>query len=263
MNAGTGIDYVALVDKVLLDERCMARANELCAKAMAELYTRNHKRQPGKLRISDAGGCVLNVWADVHDAFDLPESPRGLRKIHDGSRAGVEYACLIVAGIEWFYRPYSALAEVSLDYNGIPGHCDVLVRLEPEALEVVEIKRTGSWKFTTPEESAPWYLTQACAYAQGVDADTFVVLVDAYAAKGDDLRQFRYATDDWVVGAHDDYERLGAALGHEPPEGDAAQDFRCVSCRYSACERNRNVLRDRTAEARAMLERQLAASLER
>lgn len=247
MNAGTGISYPELIDRVLLHPQAMARANELCAQAMAELYTRNHDRQSGKLRISDAGGCVRNVWADIHGAFDLPENPRGLRKMHDGSRSGVEYACLIVAGIEWFYRPMTARAEVDVRYEGaeyeiIPGHCDVVVYLEPDALEVVEIKRTGSWKFTTPEEHAPWYVAQACAYAIGLDAEAFVILVDTYAAKGNDLQQSRYSTADWVESTHLDYARLSAALLDEAPEGDAIEAFRCVSCRYSECSRNRNPL---------------------
>lgn len=245
------INYVDLINEVLLDDAALARADELAAQQFAESYRRKHDHG-GHLRISDAGECVRRTWARVHDAEDIPENARGLRKMRDGSRSGVETACLIVAGIERFHADLGARCEVDVDYNGIPGHADVIVYTAgPKAIEVVECKRTGGyWAPTkanpegpTPESKAPWYITQACAYAQGVGAETFVILVDTPADHGTDLRQFRYYTDEWRFDTAVDFDRLAPALLDEPPEGDAREDFRCVSCRFSNCGRNENPLR--------------------
>lgn len=260
------IDYVALIDRVLSDEAALARADHLTAIQSAESYRRSHDHG-GTLRISDAGECRRKTWSRVHNAEDIPENPRGMRKMRDGSRSGVETACLIVAGIERWHADLGARCEVEVEYNGIPGHADVIVYATgPKVVEVVECKRTGGyWSSTkanpdgpTPESKAPWYITQACAYAQGVGAETFVILVDTPADRDTDLRQFRYFTDEWAFDTATDFSRLEAALNDEPPEGDAREEFRCVSCRFSRCGRNANPLRPAPS-----VEAALAASIER
>jgi hypothetical protein len=264
------LNYVELIDRALSDPQVLSRANELAAQQSAESYLRQHDHG-GHLRISYAGECVRKTWARVHDAEDIPESPRGLRKMRDGSRSGVETACLIVAGIERWHPEYGARCEVDVTYDNIPGHADVIVYTAgPKAVEVVECKRTGGyWAPTkanpqgpTPETKAPWYITQACAYAAGVEAETFVILVDTPADHNTDLRQFRYYTDEWRFDAAADYARLSAALDDEPPEGDAQEGFRCVSCRFSNCPRNQNPLRPEPDVA-AQLERSLSPAAQR
>lgn len=272
---GTDIDYVKLIDGVLGDEKALEMANRNWRKVAGDIYERNQERNG--LRVSDAGRCVRELWADYHSRLDIPESAKGLQRMRDGQRSGAENACLIVAGIErWL--PFYAKVEVEILDDGVPGHADVIVyddTHEPHiALEVVECKRTmwtggvdadfllkaaqqirdplkrenaiAAAREAAPAEGKPFQCIQSAKYALGVGAPHFVIVTDAPATmprNGPTMAAYRYATADWAIEVDAEYMRLDMALADEMPEGDPKEAWRCKSCRFAGCERNENPLR--------------------
>ena len=243
--SGTGIDYAELIDRVLGDETAMRAVRNHWDKFSSGILD-DRPRLPGSLRVSDAGSCALSLWAQLHDKLDIPDDVHSLdARMQPGILDGTRTACLIAAGLQRWYWPLTAVVEQTVDHGMVPGHADLVVYAEPDPIEVIECKMTFYTKgIEPPEERHKYWIHQACAYANGVGAPNFVVLVHAPAAwNGPTRRSFRYVTDEWATDTNIEYFRLAQATLTVPPEADAIEDWRCKSCRFSQCERNANPLR--------------------
>jgi PD-(D/E)XK nuclease superfamily protein len=246
----TGIDYADLIARVLQDRIATLHMRELW-----HAYARNvfddRERDEGKLRVSDSGSCKLSLWAELHDKLTIPENYASMDdKMQPGILDGARTACLIAAGIRRWCWPFTTEIEPELDYGygppypivKIAGHADLVVYAEPDPIEVVECKMTLYTKgIEPPENRHRYWIHQACAYALGLHAPSFVVLVHAPAVWNGPTRvAYRYNTADYAEETAREYERLTLATLDDPPEADADEDWRCKSCRYAHCERNMN-----------------------
>jgi hypothetical protein len=250
-NSGTGIDYPKLIERVYSDEVARHYFTESWYRRSATLFdARPRPVIPGDthklVRVSDAGTCRQQLWADLHDKLDIPDNPVMIDdKMEPGILDGARTAFLIAAGIERWYWPLTAVIEQAIDARGIPGHADVVVYAEPDPIEVIECKLTLYPKgIDDPETRHTYWLHQACKYALGVGAPFFVVLVHAPAAFTGATRQaFRYSTVEHAVTTEAEYARLREAQHDAAPAPDAPEDesWRCRSCRYSQCSEGRNV----------------------
>ena len=249
----------AMIERALLTEPTLARAEALWRGVAPEVLSRNHGRAPGVLRASDAGRCSRELWAEIHGKRDLPEDAQGLLKMNLGSCAGAWLACLLGAAAE--EQGYVASAEVAL--GGPPtalvsGHCDLAIYRELngalDPLLVVEFK-FSAWT-GAHDGPKPYHLVQACKYARLIGAPYFCVVLyyPSTQARFDktigtkvsephiEPSQLYDANDPKILSdMNADYERLAKALNDEMPEGDPQEAFRCRSCRFSECERNVNV----------------------
>lgn len=250
-NSGTGIDYPKLIERTISDDLAMTYYVDSWYHMAPTIF--DHRPRPTipgdtqkLIRVSDAGTCRQQLWADLHDKFDIPDSPSLiLDKMYSGILDGAVTAYLIAAGIKRWHWPLTAVIEQAIDARGVPGHADVVIYAEPDPIEVVESKLTLYPKgIADPAIRHTYWLHQACKYALGVGAPFFVVLVHAPAAFTGATRQaFRYATADHAVTTEAEYARLRQAQNNEAPEPDAPEDesWRCRSCRYSQCSEGRNV----------------------
>ena len=251
-----------MVERALLSESTLGRAEALWRGVAGDTLTRNHGRAesaPGalKLRASDAGRCVRELWAEVHDKRDLPEDAQGMLKMNTGSLVGAWLACLLGAAFE--EQDYGAHAEVAMDRDGITGHADLFITravekgagMRAEPALIVEFK-FSAWtgKHDGPK---PYHLIQAAQYARMVGAPQFIVIqyYPATQARFDKEIGTKvsephiepsqvYETKDFVSETDAEYVRLRVGLGDEMPLGDPAEAFRCRSCRFAGCERNIN-----------------------
>ncbi len=242
------------VEEALLSDDILTRAQALWRTVAADVLDRNHGRIDGRLRASDAGRCVRELWAEIHGKRDLPEDAQGLLKMNAGSLIGAWLACLLGAGAE--AHGYTAHAEVLLEgQDGVSGHCDLsigkVINGAVEPLVVIEFKQS----FWTGAHDGPksYHLVQAAKYASLIGAPYFVVVqyLPGTQARFDKALGTKvaqphiepsqvYKTSEYTEIAAKDYDRLRAALKDERPEGDPSEGFRCRSCRYGACERNEN-----------------------
>ena len=251
MNDGTGIDYAALIERVLRDDLAMTYFVDKWYHHAATVFD-HRPRKSGKLRVSDAGTCRLMLWADVHGKFDLPEDVNSVDdKMQPGILDGARTAYLIAAGIKRWFWPLTASIEQEVDACGIPGHADLIVWADPDPIEVIECKMTlYSKPIVDPKDRHPYWLHQACRYALSINAPNFVVLVHAPCVwNGATRASFRYSTDEYMAQTVDEYGRLAAAFGDDAPEpdrgiadprADVDERWRCKSCRYSQCGNNEN-----------------------
>lgn len=220
---------------------------------------------PHKLELSAsaAGACVLEKWASLHGKLDLPETYDSLLvKADGGTMYGARVASLFAAAWEAVHKDNFVLCEVVGEHDGIPAHVEIAIyhRSNNEALWMIEVK-TSFWggvvsindKKPHLKHSKEFHIVQACKEALIVDAPGFSILNVLPAATkrgGEKARHFiqdDFKTADWVDATRHDYNRLKRALDPVAPAGDAQEAWRCVSCRYSACERNRNPLNLATA----------------
>jgi len=247
------------IEEALLSDTILARSQALWRGVAADVMDRNHGRIGGRLRASDAGRCVREAWASIHEKLDLPEDPQGLLKMNAGSLMGAWLACLLGAGAE--AHGYTAHAEVLLEgQDGVSGHCDLsigkVVNGAVEPLCIIEFKQS----FWTGAHDGPkaYHLVQAAKYASLIGAPYFVVVqyLPGTQARFDKALGTKvsqphiepsqvYTTSEYAEIVSKEYGRLGAALKDEMPEGDPSEGFRCRSCRFAACERNENNLNPR------------------
>lgn len=216
------------------------------------------KPHKNELSASAAGSCVLEKWAALHDMLDLPEQwDTRLVKMGGGTMYGAWIASLFAAGWESKYTEHGVAVEVVGEHDGIPGHVEIVIHEGDTALWMIEIK-TSFWGGVVSEHprtkhSKEFHIIQAAKEALIVSAPGFSILNVLPAATkrgGEKARHFiqdDFATADYTLAVQVEYGRLQRALDPIAPTGDATEPWRCNSCRYSACERNKNPLNMATA----------------
>lgn len=219
-----------------------------------------HLFKPHKIELSAsaAGACVLEKWASLHGELDLPEDYAQMAvKMDGGTLYGARLAALFAAGWESKYTEHGVATEVVGEHDGIPGHVEIVIHEGNEALWMIEIK-TSFWGGVVSEHprtkhSKEFHIIQAAKEALIVGAPGFSVLNVLPAAtkrNGEKARHFiqdDFETSAYTLAVQVEYGRLQRALGASAPTGDATEPWRCSSCRYSACERNKNPLNMATA----------------
>lgn len=241
---------------------------------------------PHKLELSAsaAGACVLEKWASLHEKLDLPEEyMMQVIKMDGGTMYGARLAALFSVGFEDAYPGFEVDVEIEGEHDGIPGHVEIVIYdararskggyVLPEgaskvtfskasgnsrvAVHMVEIK-TSFWGGAVSEHarfkhSKEFHIIQAAKEALIVSAPGFSILNVLPAATkrgGEKARHFiqdDFVTADYELAVKVEYGRLRRALDPKAPTGDATEPWRCLSCRFSACERNRNPLKLATA----------------
>jgi hypothetical protein len=247
-----GIDYADLCLRVLDDELAYSFFEEEFDK-MRGLFGR-HKLPPS-LSPSKAGSCPLSLWSELHGHDHLPENVQTRdSKMEPGIVDGARSQALIKAGIRRWYWPFSTREELEITHDGMTGHTDQVLMLDPDPIEPIEHKLTlYTGAIEPPEhvdkrgEHRKYMIYQCCWYAIALGTETFTVMIHAPATWHPPYRrQFRYFTDEWRAETLAEYARLEPATHTEPPEADPPNEFRCESCRYASergfplCERNRN-----------------------
>jgi hypothetical protein len=214
-----------------------------------------HKNE---LSASAAGACVLEKWAALHDQLDLPQDYiTEAVKMDTGTEIGCRLAGLFAVGFEDQYPGFEVDVEVEGEHEGIPGHVEIVIYdcRKPGtrvAVHMVEIK-SSMWGGAVSEHprfkhSKEFHIIQAAKEALIVSApgfSVFNVLPAATKRGGEKARHFiqdAFETADWALAVQVEYKRLERALQDEAPTGDAQEPWRCVSCRFSTCQRNKNPL---------------------
>jgi hypothetical protein len=226
-----------------------------------------HKNE---ISASAAGKCVLEFWAQLHDLLDLPQDYISEAvKMDTGTSVGCRLAALFAVGFEDQFPGFEVDVEVVGEHDGIPGHVEIVVydcrdmkindNAPRRAIHMIEIK-TSFWGGAVTEDrqfkhSKEFHIIQAAKEALIVSAPAFSVfnvLPAATKRQGAPARHFiqdTFVTADWALAVEVEYKRLSRALGATPPTGDAQEPWRCLSCRASMCERNKNPLNPRLLEA--------------
>jgi hypothetical protein len=198
-----------------------------------------------ELSSSDAGKCVLEVWAKLHGELNLPENhATELAKMDGGTMYGLRVACLFAASFEDEHPEYAVELEVVSDHDGIPGHIDIVIATAVSRMPVwvIEIK-TSFWPREFSGEQN-YHVLQAGKYALGQavpDFSLFYVLPAQQKTKGVEPpfhAQRDFATAGWADRVNAEYARLRAATSDAAPEQDVKEGWRCNSCRYGACPKN-------------------------
>lgn len=227
----------------------IARWNYVAQTVFAE-----DKSERDGLRVSDAGRCVLELWAELHGQFDIAESAlTHLTRFDEGHLTGAWFACLLAAGVRKYVPPnYVIELEPEVVGNGKKGHIDFLLRDDRgAAVWVVDFKKSFWTKaLEAPDKANPHQVLQTCDYAVIVSSPLFTVFTFGPAVQAEwnrktqtriehrKHRQDDYDTAQFADDVARERERLEQALGDVPPVGDAREAYRCRSCKYSVCPRN-------------------------
>ena len=250
------LDLIPLIRNACVDKKLREDARIIWRTIAKNLFEEKHRNG---IRISDSGRCILELWSELHGKLDIEEDPDlQLTRFDIGTLYGARIACLTAAAIEAAHPDWDCVLEADVAVDGVPGHIDILVRmrdLDLTPLLVIEIKSTyWSGALDDPYIRAPYQVHQAVSYAEGKKAPWAVILTVGPAVHGSyskalkafvkppKMRQDNYETHVHAPAAHREIARLKAALSPHPPEADAKEKWRCDSCRFSACERNKNPL---------------------
>ena len=253
------LDYAALLSDALADPEAREDASCLLAGDMNVRRPLMANHGSHLLRPSNLGGCSLAIGADAHDLLDLPATSAPILMMDVGTLLGSWVAALLMTVIP---DEYYVGAECSVLYRGMPGRADLLVtRVEDHATEIIEIKTTPSTALRAPDEAKPYQCIQAAAYALAPDsgpAERFSILTIGYhsarSRDGEARSQIRldtYATADWKSRVDAEIDRLSSAislprdrvLSEAAALADATEAWRCLSCRFSACPKNKHPAR--------------------
>jgi hypothetical protein len=230
------------------------------------------EREP-KTRISrsDCGRCALDVWAEIHGRYDLPDAKFAPRD--RGTLTGAWRAALLKVEIESRHDDVLVALEHESDYRGVVGHSDLIVcaksdALLKQALWVWEAKDSAAFTIRPPHEPGKTvppnthHVLQTALGALSVDAPDLMVSTfgpSAGADPPDDKSEnhSEYDVDSWKALVDEEIDRLRTAERKEPPPADPRFDYQCEGCRYSACSRNRNPLKP-APDLAALLEASVA-----
>ena len=246
------LDLVALIYEASTTDSMRVQAIALWADVSARIFDRNSERTG--VRMSDVGKCVREVWADINGKLDLPIDPdTQLMNFDSGSFWGAWLACLAAVAIQKYAPNFIVRVEPEVDYLGIPGHVDLLIFDDHDhAYWVIEFKSTYWTKgITDPAQRSRYQCLQAAGYALATAAPLFSIVTIAPATQQWDakarararipkLAQFDYDPREFEAEVREELDRLKQATQSvsDAPEGDATEDFRCRSCRYSNCVRH-------------------------
>jgi len=250
-----------LISKALADDDMRAEAATRFRSASDLLGPKDASEG---IRVSDSGRCRLELWASLHDKFDLPQDPEVLLTRFDiGTLYGAWIAALFAVSLECHAPMVRVELEPTISYRGVPGHIDALVRSRHnhDALWVVEFKSTYfSRAPEAPHERAVYQVLQAATYAKSVEAPAFSIFtiapaVQAMYDKATKTRvtppkhsQHDYVTADWSAAVDEEITRLKTATHNLPPQEDASEEWRHRSCRYAGCPLNPHYVDDGVLE---------------
>ena len=232
------------------------------------------------IRASDFGSCRLALWADMHDLNDIARDPIDdqLTRLDVGSLMGAWLGALLEQGAVddgW---------DVMLEYvPSTGGHIDALMRRrcggcneEGDGSRYNYSNEAGDgsgYNYGTPCSScdgAGWFWAhvvefktgydtavakddnmahqlQAARYAHATNAAQFtLVYVKVAAPKGKRIAQFTFDAEAYREPVAQEITRLESALGADAPTPDPVEVWRCYTCRYGACDRNKNKAKDDT-----------------
>jgi CRISPR/Cas system-associated exonuclease Cas4 (RecB family) len=210
-------------------------------------YSEDEPRE--NIRGSDAGRCVRALWAHLHQKIDIPQNFKTqLTRFDLGTEFGKIAAQRFMQGYLTQNPTNGVVPSISLEseveYLGIKGHIDILIQLADNTMHVIEVKTNYSMR---PLEPPPQYQRlQAAFYALAVGAPAFSIYTVGPAVTKDGRweRTDTYETAEYKDAVEAEYKRLGAALLDDMPEGDPKEPWRCQYCRFGACEKNVNPLKD-------------------
>lgn len=258
------LDIIQIIKKARADDGLRALAGKLAADLIAQAFADNHDRKAGTLRGSESGNCARQVWADVHGLYDIDEDVESqLCSMDRGTMLGAWYAALLSLALE--NDGFETYLEEEVDDDAFTGHIDLVIARYGRKIHrgeegprggpvmVVEFKTTAvmgqprdpmqpnktKGALGTYEDRS-YHVLQAVKYALRVGAPIATVIT----ASASGMRQDDYDVEEWRARAEADDARLSKALLDEMPEADPQQGFRCASCRYGACEMNKNKLRE-------------------
>ena len=224
--------------------RLLKRARSLHGIIAGDVLSRNHDREPGTIRASDAGSCTRWLWANLNGKLDIPDDPKAELRKDNGSLFGAWLACLLKAYLEAQDPQTDVFLEAETADVGNPGHIDAAIIDHGIAAATVELK-WSAWPGKTDGQAKPQHRIQSGKYAQAFGAPVhFVVTYFASAwAKGDWLTVHAFTTEETAFDVEVEYDRLKGALAVDMPEPDPPEEYLCKSCAFSKCELNVNPLR--------------------
>ena len=229
-------------------------SNEMRARArvtVAEMITKGdllaYQGRSQSVRASDFGSCRLALWAEMHDLNDITRDPidDSLTRLDVGALMGAWLGALLEQGAVddgW---------NVALEYTPVGGgHIDALLCHNPqgEAIDhhVVEFK-TG-YDTAAPKADSMAHQLQAAKYALATDAARFTLCyVKVAAPKGKRIAQFTFDAEPYRELVAQEIKRLESAFGDDAPDPDPLEVWRCYTCRYGACSKNKNKAKADTA----------------
>lgn len=210
------------------------------------------------IRVSDAGQCVRALWNEINVAPKVFSAEVQLDNLDNGTLLGCWRMCLLAASLE--ADGYVVDLEPQVNHDGTPGHIDLYCEHPGDYSHGVIEHKVTMWPraLTPPDQRARYQVLQLMKYcaAKGVENGC---IVTSGPASPDKMREDWYKLSDWTDEVIAEYDRLSAATFFDEPVEDAKEAWRCKGCPVVACERN--LERDRSDEARTMLEKQLTASL--
>lgn len=273
-----------LLPQAAANPQIRAQAANLAATRAADLVRglgEEHTRTT--VRVSDAGRCARELYAHLHDEFDLPDDGTGiLTRLDMGTLYGFWIAALEAAVIEEYWRgvretsqhggPRPEFAfEADVAYAGVvPGHIDLGVSLDGVPWWLIENKSTyGAMPISPPHVKAPSQVLQAGTYAHsgGYPAFSIITIGPSVQAKWDKelkqriefpkIVQSDYVTEQVAPHVSREMNRLVSIQDADQPpaedilatwrprdgNGKVIEAWRCRYCRVSKCPRNQNALR--------------------
>lgn len=242
----TGDEAKAAIERGIRDPEVRRNAAAIYAKSSKAALENEHSRKT-PIRVSDAGRCVRELWAEINGFQDIPvDLATQLTRFDLGTLYGAWLAAVLKATLESEGGYFVAL-EMELARQGVVGHADALVyvdngsSLSPDL--AIDFKSTyGKWNNEEPGAKRPYQVIQVTNYADAAKFPRATVITIAPASQpaSNRMRADDYDPAEWLPRVDDEYTRLRGALETMRPDGDPDAPWRCVSCRYSTCPANKN-----------------------
>lgn len=245
------VDVAAHIDRARTTPRLLRQAQPLFASLAADLFQEDKPR--GELHVSDLGSCGREISARIAGLHDIAPEPQAQKKMDLGTLNGAWNAALFTTSLEDEHgESFRCILEPVVDFAGMVGHIDVDVRDYSTGVDftkiptvwVVEFKLTFA-SFKAPE-AASYQKQQALGYALARKALGYTVVVEAPGTpkgKGswNAVEHFEVTAEDTVELLRD-VARLETAVKAGPRNAlaDPEEPWRCGTCRYSGCEKNKN-----------------------
>lgn len=256
----TAPDVFAFIKYARSDDTLRERARVRFAAIAPSLFGKHAV----ELSASSAGRCKRELWAYLHGKLDIPENFDTVLMKMDLGTLNAAWCAALFAVAYTDANPGSAVdLEGEVEHDGIPGHIDIAISRDgasPHCDHVVELKATF-WPLR-PDKVAEWtpplyHRQQACVYSAGKKAPRFSVVTFFPAAQRSGATeptfclQHDYETAEEIASANVELARMREALADERPDADPKEAWRCATCLFSGCDKNRNPLGEALLRERA------------
>ena len=175
-----------------------------------------YQQKPPSLGASSAGLCNLKHYFKLKGAHKIPSTYKDMSKMRLGTLVHED----IQQALQYYFDG-KVMSEISIQYNKVKGHLDVVVEIDKDTCVLIDIKTMNAYGWSKKygrnklPDTATWNKMQVATYALGLVSCYGYKTVHMYLlnySKNTSLMRFEPVSDEYIDRAIEYWENLDTLL---------------------------------------------------